>query len=363
MIVCFMNNNAQLAANFHTMKPIITLFFTLIAFGAISQQTLTLPTVSPRSEVSQQIGITDITLVYHSPGVKGRKIWGNVVPYSQIWRAGADENTTISFTHEVSIGGNPLPAGTYGLHIIPTENTWTLIFSKNYSSWGSFFYKQEEDALRVTVTPNQHPYTEWLTYSFTGKTKNSATLSLIWENIEVPVTIDVDVNKVVINNIKNELRSTPGFTWQGWFDAANYCYENNIETAQALEWIETANRINPNNYSILQLKASLLENKGDSAEAKKIKEKALDFATENELNTYGYRLMGEGKNAEALKIFKLNAKQHPTSWNVHDSLGEALEKMGDKKEAIKAYEKALKNSPPDSQAKRIEQTIKQLKNG
>lgn len=345
------------------MKPIITLLLSFITGFGFSQLTITLPKVSPLSEVKQQIGITDITVVYHSPGVKGRKIWGNVVPYGEIWRAGADENTTINFTHEVSIGGTTLPAGTYGLHMLPTEEKWTVILSKNYSSWGSFFYKQEEDALRMEASPKQHAYTEWLTYSFTNKTKTSATLSLIWENLEVPITIEIDVNKVVFNNIKNELRSTPGFTWQGWYDAANFCYQNTIETAQALEWIEVANRINSNNYSILQLKASLLERKGDSAEAKKLKEIAIGYATEDELNTYGYQLMGQDKHEEAITIFKQNVKRHPASWNVHDSLGEALEKKGDKKEAIKSYEKALKCSPPDSQVKRIEDTIKRLKNG
>lgn len=342
------------------MKKIITVVCFLFSLSTFAQSSLTMPEASPKAVVTQRIGLTDISVNYHSPAVKERTVWGGLVPYNKIWRAGANENTTVSFTHDVSVNGKPLPAGTYGLHMIPTEKNWTIIFSKNYTSWGSYFYKQDEDALRVEVAPKQHQHTEWLTYTFFDKSSNSATLSLLWEKLEIPVKIDVDVNTVVVNNIKNELRSTPGFTWQGFYEAADYCYHNNVETDQALIWIESANNFNPNNFSVLKLKANLLEVKGQKDEAEKISKEAVDFATEDELNSYGYELIAAEKLDKALEIFKLNVKRHPKSWNAYDSYGEALAKKGDTKEAIKAYNSALKNAPPDTQMARIQETIKKL---
>src|SRR5712692_2724975 len=116
---------------------------------------LKIPRASQRGTVTQRIGLTDITITYHRPSVGGREIWGKTVPYGQVWRAGANENTTISFTDDVSVEGHALPAGTYGLHTLPTADQWTIIFSKNSTSWGSFSYDEKEDALRVTVKP--HP--------------------------------------------------------------------------------------------------------------------------------------------------------------------------------------------------------------
>lgn len=344
------------------MKKIATVFCFLITLSAFAQSSLTMPEASPKASVTQRIGLTDITVNYHSPAVKERTVWGGLVPYNKVWRAGANENTTVQFTHNVSVNGQPLAAGTYGLHMIPTDDKWTVIFSKNSTSWGSYFYKQDEDALRVEVSPKQHQHTEWLTYTFLDKSPTSATLSLLWEKLEIPVKIDVDVNTIVINNIKNELRSVPGFTWEGYYEAADFCYHNNIETDLALIWIERANSFNPNNFSILKLKANLLEVKGQTQEADKTSKEAVQFATEDELNSYGYELVAANKLDKAIEIFKLNVKQHPKSWNVYDSYGEALAKKGSTQEAIKAYKDALKNNPPESQTARIQETIKKLSN-
>ncbi len=343
------------------MKKLSTILLFLFTVSVFAQNTITLPKASPQASVIQKIGLTNIQVNYHSPAVKDRTVWGGLVPYDKIWRAGANENTVISFTHNVSVGGQSLPAGTYGLHMIPTKDKWTIIFSKNHTSWGSYFYKKEEDALRVEVTPKVHQHTEWLSYAFLNKSENSVTLSLLWGKLEIPVKIDIDVNAIVIANIKNELRNTPGFTWRGFYSAADFCYKNNIETQQALKWIKNAERFSVNNFNVLKLKANLLEKAGDKEEAEKVMKKAIAFAKEGELNTYGYELINANKIDKAIAIFKLNVKRNPKSWNAHDSYAEALAKKGNKKEAIKHYKTALKKTPPNAQIKRINDTIKKLK--
>lgn len=343
------------------MKRLTFIVFVFFAICAHAQSGLTLPEESPYATVSQRVGITDITVTYHSPAVKGRKIWGNVVPYNSLWRAGANENTTISFTNDVTIGGQKVGAGIYGLHMLPGEKEWVIIFSKNHTSWGSFFYKQEEDAARVTVTPAENNFTEWLTYSFTNKSSNSATLSLQWEKLQVSVQIDVDTKSIVFENIKQELRSTPGFRWEGYYEAANFCYNNQYQLEQGKSWAETAERLNPDEFVVLRLKSKYQEAFGDSAGAAATMKTAMAKASEGDVNTYGYELMGKGKIKEAIEIFRTNARNFPKSWNAHDSLAEALATNGNKSEAIKAYEQSLKNSPPAEHKTRIEETIKSLK--
>ncbi|MDP1726632.1 MAG: DUF2911 domain-containing protein [Bacteroidota bacterium] len=342
------------------MKYLSSGLFLILSFVGSAQTTLTLPRESQYASITQRVGITDITVVYHSPAVKGRKIFGSLVPYDNWWRAGANENTTISFSHEVSIEKQKIPAGIYGLHMIPGTDMWTIIFSNNHTSWGSFFYKKEEDALRVLVKPQAHGFSEWLTYSFVEKSATSTKLSLIWDKLEVPILIEVDVKNIVLANIRNELRGTPAFTWQGWFDAANFCFENKINYEEAQHWIEKANKMKPGDFTILRLKASLLEASGNLKGAEIIMKDLIANAKEADLNAYGYELLADGKNQEAIGIFNLNVKRHSKSWNVYDSLAEALEKSGDKAAALKQYELALKNAPED-QKKRIEQRILVLK--
>lgn len=343
------------------MKKVTIILFLLFTSSVFAQYgAITLPLASQHASAIQTIGLTDITVNYHSPAVKSRTIWGGVVPYDKIWRAGANINTTISFTHDVSIDNKKLPAGTYGLHMIPTKDTWTIIFSKNHTSWGSYYYKKDEDVLRVSIAPKTHQHTESLTYAFLNKSENSATLSLLWEKIEIPIKIDVDVKAIVFANMKNELRSIAGFTWDGFYEAADFCYKNNFETEQALKWAETANKYSQNNFNVLKLKANLLERKGDKEAAEKVMKEAISFAKEGELNTYGYDLINANKIDKATEIFKLNVQRNPKSWNAHDSYAEALAKKGDKKAAIKQYKTALKNTPPEAQVKRINTTIKGL---
>jgi len=183
---------------------------------------LDLPRESQHAKLVQRVGITDITVNYHRPLVKGRKVWGGIVPYGQVWRAGANENTTIEFSDPVTIEGKPLARGIYGLHMLPTENEWTVIFSKNSSAWGSFTYNQAEDALRVTVKPQPSEMREALAYEFENVTPDSAVVSLHWEKLAVPFKVEVNTHELVTKSLHDQMRGLAQYTWQGWDDAANY---------------------------------------------------------------------------------------------------------------------------------------------
>src|SRR5208283_1260135 len=158
---------------------------------------LDLPRQSQHAVVEQRIGITDITINYHRPLANGRQIWGKVVPYGQVWRAGANENTTVTFTDPVTIEGQPLDKGTYGLHMIPGENQWTVIFSKTATAWGSFSYKQEEDALLVDVKPA------------------STVVTMSWDKVAVPFKVEVKVNDIVLASLHRQIRGFNQYYWEG----------------------------------------------------------------------------------------------------------------------------------------------------
>ena len=224
---------------------------------------------------------------YGRPSVNGRAIWGELVPYGFTdlgwagathapWRAGADENTIVSFEHDVAIEGNDLPAGAYGLHMVPMEDGKVLvILSENTTSWGSYFYNPEEDALRVEVMSEECEHHEMLTYDFDDVSKNKATISLSWEKKRIPISIEVDTDEVVVASLKDSLRSTPGFRYQNIINAVNYLLDNNIELELALEWAEISiNRpfIGRRNQETLDLKARVLEKLGRNDEASELRE-------------------------------------------------------------------------------------------
>ncbi len=267
-------------------KVVLSICISLIlimAFQNAQAQFMETPQASPKAMVMQRIGITDVTITYHRPGVKGRKTWGELVPFNEgkpfPWRAGANENTTISFTHDVTINGSALPAGTYGFHTIPSEKDWILIFSKNNASWGSYFYKPEEDALRVTVTPVEAPHQERLLYGFDELTDNSVVASLHWGKLKVNFKIETDVHTFALDKVKNELRAGYGFFWWGYNNAANYCLNYEVHIDQGLDWVDQSIKMEKN-YRNLATKGQLLAKKGDTNQAKEVLKSALDLAPE-----------------------------------------------------------------------------------
>lgn len=344
------------------MAKISTLIvFLLFVISISAQQNLTTPQASQKASISQRIGLTDIEVIYHRPTVNNRVVWGGIVPYDQVWRAGANENTTISFSTDVMVENKKVTAGTYGLHMIPTKNTWTIILSKDNAAWGSFFYNEKNDAVRFTVTPATNDFQEWLSYSFDQLSAKATTLTLKWEKLSVPIKVEVDVNETVIASMEKELTGIPGFFWQGWNQIALYALTNNYNLEKASAWVEKSIGINKN-LTNLMTKSLILESMGKSQEAEKFKKEAfaLPGIDEAQVNALGYQLMGIGKTEEALKVFEKNTVDHPDSWNAWDSLAEGLLTKGDRVKSKQLYEKAL-GMAPDNQKDRIKGILANIK--
>lgn len=342
-------------------KNLILKFIALLlisGFTNVQGQKLDSPDASQLASVMQRIGLTDISITYHSPLAKNRNIWGELVPYDSVWRAGANENTTISFSTDVKVEGQNLAAGNYGLHMIPGKNEWTIIFSKNSTSWGSFFYRQSEDALRIKAKAFPAEYQDWLSYQFTSLQPSSAMVNLRWEKISVSFKTEVDVHEIVFQSMKEELRGADGFTWEAPLQAARYCLMNNIHLDVGKKWAEQSVQIQENSNNLLTL-AKYLDKEGKKEEALSITEKAKKVADEAELNAYGYTLLAEKNVEEAIGIFALNVKRYPDSWNVYDSLGEAYDADKNKKDALRYYRIALSKAP-SQQHPRIEQIIRTI---
>jgi hypothetical protein len=339
-----------------------------------------------RSSVSQNIGLVKVTVDYNSPDVHGPdgkdrrgKIWGELVPYGAPddpfgtctecpWRAGANQNTVVTFSHDVKVEGQPIPAGSYGLFMEPGTDEWTVIFSKDHDSWGAYFYEPKNDALRVKVKPSQAEFNEWLTYEFTDRRPEKATLALKWEELQVPFTISVDnPTDLHLAAIRNELRNFQGFNWQNWMNAANYALQVK-RNDDALEFADAAvNRqfIGVENFQTLSTLARAQEAAGKTAEAAVTREKALSHRTAGptDLHQYGRQLMAQGKKEEALKVFELNAKRHPNEWPVHVGLARGYSAVGRYKDALKHAKLALAQAPDDVNRKTLADGIKKLEEG
>ncbi len=321
---------------------------------------LDLPQPSPEASVTQTVGLTQIEVRYHRPAVNKRKIWGELVPWGQVWRAGANENTTIAFSSPVAVEGQKLAAGTYGLHMIPTEKEWTVIFSSMAGGWGSFGYDQKEDALRATVQPIPGQFTERLEYTFENPTDDSVSAVLRWDELAVPVRITVDTPAIVVENLRIELRGLAQFFWQPWNQAANYCLQKSVDLEEATKWADRSIAIQEN-FTNLRTKAGLLEKQGDVKTAEALRAKALQIATEADMNTYGYQLLGEKKIDAAIAVFQKNVKDYPKSWNTYDSLGDGYLNKGDKKLAAEYYGKAMAMTTDETQRKRISDILARMK--
>jgi hypothetical protein len=310
-----------------------------------------LPYESQAATVGQTIGLTDVLVSYHRPGVKGRVIWGGLVPFNGgkpiPWRGGANENTTIAFSTDVMIDGKPLAAGTYGLHFIPSADDWIVIFSKNATSWGSFSYRESEDALRVHAKPAAAPFTEYLTYEFPEVTPNSALLQLHWEKLAVGVTISIDLTSTVLANLKRELRNSVGFSWVGYNTAAEFCAEQKVELQQGLEWAQRSVSAEER-FENLETEASILRLMGKTASADSTMGLAMAKATPVQLHSYARGLIADGKKKEAMAIFEMNAKNHPDLWFVYAGLARGYEGLGDLPNAVAQMKIALSKAPEGS---------------
>ena len=305
---------------------------------------LSIPRVSQRGMVLQRIGLTDITIAYHRPAVGGREIWGKTVPYGKVWRAGANENTTITFSDDVSVEGKPLAAGTYGLHTIPDKDQWTIIFSKNSTSWGSFSYDEKEDALRVTTKPQAAESFEVLTYVFDDVKPDSAVATLRWEKLAVPIHIGVDVKAVVLRSIKHELRSVGGFTWAGFDEAAQWCLDNNYNLEEALKWEDTSIQ-NEDRFENWETKSRILDAMGRKDDASKALSAAINKASAIQLYSYARGLQRQGNTKRAFELYPQVPKKDANHWISHLALSRMASNSGDFTNATKEMTQAISGAP------------------
>lgn len=319
---------------------------------------LNLPRVSQHALVSQRIGITDITINYHRPLANGRQVWGKLVPYGQVWRAGANENTTITFTDPVTIEGQSLEKGTYGLHMIPGETEWTIVFSKDSKDWGSFTYKQDDDALRVKVKPQAAEMHDALAYDFDDVKADSAVVTMRWEKVAVPFKVHVNVNEIVTASIHQQVHGMNQYYWEGWDDAAGYFLANKINLDEALKY-EDQSIQNEERYDNLLSKSKILDAMGRKQDADSFRAKALDRANAVQLYFYGRQLQGEKKQEEALAIYQSTAKRFPDYWTTHLGMARVYSAKGDFDSAAKEVKLSLKDAP-DANKNALEAYSKRL---
>src|SRR5712672_1962940 len=319
---------------------------------------LDLPRQSQHAVVTQRIGITDISINYHRPLANGRQIWGKVAPYGEVWRAGANENTSVSFSDPVTIEGQPLEKGTYGLHMIPGENQWTVIFSKNSTSWGSFTYKQEEDALRVNVKPETAELHDALTFDFDEVKPDSTVVTMRWDKVAVPFKVAVKVNDLVTARIHQQLHGLSQYYWEGWDDAAGYFLANKMNLDEALKDEEQSIQIEER-YDNLMSKSRILDAMGRKDDAVAFRNQALGKGNALQLYFYGRQLQGDKKQEEALAIYRVNAKKFPDFWTSHLGMARVYSAQGDFDNAVKELKISLSGAP-ESNKSNLENYVKRL---
>lgn len=324
-------------------------------------QGVNLPQASQKAALTQTVGLTDVTITYHRPKVNERDIWGALVPWDQVWRVGANQNTTIEFSTDVMVEDQKLAAGTYGLHMIPGQDEWTVIFSNNSTSWGSFSYQDSEDALRVKVKSEEAPHHELLTFDVIAQEPDSAVVVLNWDKVQVPFKVAIDTDEIVLANLRNELRTLPGFTWNGWNAAANYCLQNEINYEEALQWADQSLQ-REERFTNLQTKSQLLEKTGKGDEAQEIMAKAIKKGNAGELHNYARQLVTQGKPDKAMEIFKLNGEKHPDVWFIDVGMARGYSALGEYKKAAASLRAAIPKAP-EPQRPFYENLAKQLDEG
>ena len=354
------------------------MFLSMLFINLDVNAQLNTPQGSQKASVSQTVGISKIYINYSRPSVNGREIWGTLVPYGMNnlgfgtatespWRAGANENTIIKFTDDVTIEGQPLKAGKYGLHmVVKADGGATVIFSKNSTAWGSFFYEPSEDALKVEVQTKTGPHTEQLTFGFNDVTATSATAVLSWAKKQIPFKIEVAVTDLVLADIRKKMQSQPGFSRQTWEQAANYASNNGGDLNEALGWINNAiagQFFSQQTFANTQIKAGILNKMGKQAEGLAAMDAILPQGTVLQLHGYGRQLIAVGLKDKALEVFKLNVKNNKDIWPVHYGMARGYSANGDYKSALKHLKKALNNAPNAASKGRVQANIDKLEKG
>lgn len=362
----------------------VSTFLLSLLLGAVSlthAQLTTLPDGgNSKASISEWVGITNVTINYSRPGVKGREgqIWGKLIPAglndqgfgtskAAPWRAGANENTTMEFNSDVKIEGKDLPAGKYAFFIVYDPNECTLIFSKNSTSWGSFFYDPKEDALQVKVKPVPlDKSVERLTYEFSDEQENSATVALQWEKLAIPFKIETDYVKTQLESFRRELRSDKGFRWNAWVQAAQFCIQHKADLDEALEWSNYAISgvfVGQKNFQTLSTKAQVLALQSRTTEADATMKEALPLGQMNEIHQYARQLLMEKKSKEAFDAFKLNYDKHPGEFTTNVGMARAWSAVGDSRKALAFLQKAQPQAPDKMNKDNLVKLVKLAEEG
>jgi len=344
---------------FRSASSALALWLLLSAPLAAQFPVITALRESPAASVSQVVGMSRVAIEYSRPAVKGRKIWGSLVPYNEVWRAGANENTVLEVNSHFTVGTTRLPAGRYGLHTIPTEGAWTVALSRQANAWGSFSYNPAEDVARITVTPRPAEHQEKLLYTLEPTSDSTLAVTLRWEELALTFPLTVPTTQVVLDSVRQQLRGIPYFFPVSWNQAAQAALSLR-QYAVASEWADSALKRN-GGFQSMQLKALALEGLGDTASAARLRAQSLTIATEAEVNAVGYQLLNQNRVDEAIAMFRKNVADYPRSWNVYDSLAEALARKGDKRAALANYQKALDMVQDEGQKSRIRSAMAQLR--
>jgi hypothetical protein len=319
--------------------------------GAVASATaqsaiLDLPRVSPHARVMQRIGLTDITIDYHRPSLNGRTIFGGLEAYGKVWRAGANENVTIAFSDPVTVEGSALAAGVYGLHMIPGETSWVVIFSRASRSWGSFTYDKSEDALRVTVTPARIDNADVLTYAFEQPTMDSTLVTMQWANVNVAFTVRVDTPTIVAHSLREQLRGRPQFEWQPWTEAANYLLANKLSAEDAAAYADRSIAIE-DRFENEMTKSVALRKLGRSDAAAKAEDRAIAIGTQAQIHDFARGLQTQGRQDEAFALFRANIMKDPQTWLARNDAARLAVAKGDFASAIREMKLAVQAAPPD----------------
>ncbi|MDA0362864.1 MAG: DUF2911 domain-containing protein [Bacteroidetes bacterium] len=255
------------------MKKILTSLAVLATIAAGAQD---LPQPSPSTHLEQRVGLTDITLDYSRPSVNGRVIFGDLVPFGSHWRAGANQNTKVTFSKPVTIAGTDVAAGTYSLSMIPNKGTWTVILNTKTDMWGVDGYSQEQDVLRVEVTPQAIAPVETMRMSLENITVSNAEIVLDWSDVRIALPVELNTMELATANIDAAIAAEPE-NWRVYRNAANFYNQNNIELATALTYMEKSIALNPDSWYGYYLYAQVLAKNDRKKEAKKAASKALEM--------------------------------------------------------------------------------------
>jgi hypothetical protein len=270
--------------SFKSVRSVLMISFLLLLTGVNYSQQFKTPRPSPNAVINQVIGVTDVSIAYSRPGVKGRVIWGELVPYGQVWRTGANEVTSITFSDDVKINGNELKAGTYGIHTLPGKDEWDVIFSGNTKVGGGSNFVKENETLRIKVKPVTNSHVERLQFTFDDVDDKSAMVSLTWEKLKVSFKLETETQELTLTKAREMV------DWNTPMSAATYCLQNNVNLDEAMNWIN-ASTIIAENYWNMRIKAQLQAKLGKEKEAVATMEKAIDYGTKMESAPFDFDAM------------------------------------------------------------------------